>query len=174
MDLGLLKLLCRQDSADILYSDDSNNNLRNYVNSFVSELKASLAQNSRLGGGAASSSDLNHEQQQHEPIAFEIQVLETALSCVVTKFYKQLALVEPLLDGLIDDATSQPTEIKVGRLAALKKSLFEYNQGVQAIIQAIRGLLSNNRDMADMYLGKYIYIKVYIPTKGSDYVLQAN
>jgi len=152
LDLGLLKLLCRQDSADILYSDDSNNNLRNYVNSFVSELKASLAQNSRLGGGAASSSDLNHEQQ-HEPIAFEIQVLETALSCVVTKFYKQLALVEPLLDGLIDDATSQPTEIKVGRLAALKKSLFEYNQGVQAIIQAIRGLLSNNRDMADMYLG---------------------
>ena len=147
MDLGLLKLLCRHDSADILYSDDSNNNLRNFVNSFVEELKASLAQNSRLASSAVD------DHEQHEPIAFEIQVLETALSCVVTKFYKQLALVEPLLDGLIDDATSQPTEIKVGRLQALKKSLFEYNQGVQAIIQAIRGLLCNNRDMADMYLG---------------------
>ena len=107
---------------------------------------------SRLGASSSSSDD-QHEQHT-EPIAFEIQVLETALSCVVTKFYKQLALVEPLLDGLIADATSQPTEIKVGRLAALKKSLFEYNQGVQAIIQAIRGLLCNNRDMADMYLGK--------------------
>ena len=56
-------------------------------------------------------------------------------------------------DGLISDAVSHPTEIKVGRLAALKKSLFAYNQGVQAIIQAIRELLANDKDMADMYLG---------------------
>ena len=86
-------------------------------------------------------------------------VLETALSCVVTKFYRQLALVEPLLDGLVDDATCQPTEIKVGRLAALKKSLFAYNQDVQAIIQAIKELLSSNRDMADMFLGVYFLIE---------------
>ena len=80
-------------------------------------------------------------------------MLETALSCLVTKFYNRLSLVEPLLDELINDATSHPTEIKVGRLAALKKSLFAYNQGVQAIILAIKELLSNDRDMADMYLG---------------------
>ena len=82
------------------------------------------------------------------------QVLETALSTIVSKFYRQLSIVDPLLEGLITDTVSDITTVKVGRLSALKKSLFGLNQSVQAIINALKELLANNRDMADLYLDK--------------------
>lgn len=139
LDLGALKLLCMSKRVEVLYTDSSNR--RQSVNQFVDELCASIALNRKEAKSDCESS-----------LSFELQVLEAALTTIVNKFYKQLALVEPILDGLVSDTISLPTEIKVGRLAALKKSLFAYNQGVQSITNAIKELLSNNRDMADMYL----------------------
>ncbi len=85
-------------------------------------------------------------------LSFELMVLEAALSTTVNKMYRQLELVEPLVDGLVADTLAYPTEIKVGRLGALKKSIFMQNQSVHSIIDAIKELLNNDRDMADMYL----------------------
>ena len=76
------------------------------------------------------------------------------MAVLVTKNFRQLALLTPVLDELITDTIAYPTEIKVGRLAALKKSIYAYNKGVIKMAGAIRELLSSNRDMADMYLGK--------------------
>lgn len=73
-----------------MYDSSNGSNRRNFVNSFVEELKMSLLQNAKFA-----------QEHEHEAIAFELQVLETALSCVVTKFYKQLSLVEPLLVSTI-------------------------------------------------------------------------
>ena len=134
LDLAALKLICHRDRVDILYSTDSGSNRRNVVDQFVEDLRLSLASDASL--------------------AFELQVLEAALAVLVTKNFRQLALLSPLLDELITDTIAYPTEIKVGRLAALKKSIYGYNKGVQAIIGAIRELLASNRDMADMYLGE--------------------
>ena len=47
LDLGLIKLLCRQNSADILYSEDGGSSRQYFVKGFVEELKASLAQNAK-------------------------------------------------------------------------------------------------------------------------------
>ena len=137
LDLGLLNLMCCQDKVTILYDPRYGFKQLNFVNFFVKELVESLVQD---------------EKDTSKNIPFELHVLETALSCVVEKFSNRISLVEPLFDELIFDATSDPTQIKVGRMAAFKKSLFSYNQGVEAIIQAIKELISNDRDMADMYL----------------------
>ena len=137
LDLGLLNLLCCKDKVDILYGSTKESNRKNFVNFFVFELVDSLVQD---------------ERDSSKNVPFELHVLETALSCVVEKFTNQITLVEPLYDELIIDATSDPTQIKVGRMAAIKKSLFTYSQGVETIIQAIKELLSNDRDMANMYL----------------------
>ena len=137
LDLGLLNLMCCQDKVTILYDQRYGFKQLNFVNFFIKELVEFLVQD---------------EKDTSKNIPFELHVLETALSCVVEKFSNRISLVEPLFDELIFDATSDPTQIKVERMAALKKSLFSYNQGVEAIIQAIKELISNDRDMADMYL----------------------
>lgn len=136
LDLGALKFLCRRDRVHILYTDDSRSSRRTIVDQFVEELRTSL------------------KQTDSEKMSFELQVLEAALAVLVSKNFRQLAILAPLLDELINDTIAHPTEIKVGRLAALKKSIFHYNQGIQAKIGAIRELLASNRDMADMYLGQ--------------------
>ena len=136
LDLGALKFLCRFDRVHILYANDSRSSRRTMADQFVEELRTSLI------------------QADSEKMAFELQVLEAALAVLVSKNFRQLAILAPLLDELINDTIAYPTEITVGRLAALKKSIFNYNQGIQAIIGAIRELLSSNRDMADMYLGE--------------------
>ena len=137
LDLGNLKLLCRSHQVEILYSDESGSSRRNTVNNFVEDLRSSLS-----GGGTTNC----------DTLTFELQVLETALATVLAKLYRQLELVEPLLEGLVNDTVSQPTTHKIGRLAALKKSIFSHNQGIQAIIKALKAVLGNDRDMADMYL----------------------
>ena len=142
LDLGTLKLLCRSDFVDILYSKESDSHRRSSVNHFVQELRSSLSETLKMLKADSSC----------ETLVFELQVLEAALSTTVAKFFRQLELVEPLLDGLVADTVSNPTEIKVGRLAALKKSIFLQSQKVQAITSAMKDLLNNNRDMADMYL----------------------
>ena len=136
LDLGALKFLCRSDRVHILYTNDSRSSRRTLADQFVEELRTGL-----IGTDS-------------EKMSFELQVLEAALAVLVSKNFRQLAILTPLLDELITDTIAHPTEITVGRLAALKKSIFHYNQGIQAIIGAIRELLSSNRDMADMYLGE--------------------
>ena len=138
LDLGALKLLCRNSEVEVLYSNESGSR-RSTVNHFAEELRSLISESS---------------SHKTEKLSFELLVLESALSTTVTKLYRQLELVEPLIDGLVEDTLSFPDEIKVGRLAALKKSIFVYNQGIQAIIKAIKELLSNDRDMADMYLSE--------------------
>ena len=134
LDLGLLNMLCCSGRVDILY-DGSNR--KNMVNWFVDDLINSLERD---------------QNDASKNMSFELHVLETALSCVVSKFSNRIALVEPVFNKVIDEAISDPTQIKVGRMTALKKSLFSYNQGVESIIQAINELLGNDRDMADMNL----------------------
>ena len=134
VDLGLLNILCCRDRVDILYEGS---NRKNMVNWFVDDLINSL---------------IRDQNDSSKNMPFALHVLETALSCVVSKFSNRIALVEPVFNEVIDDAISDPTQIKVGRMAAMKKSLFAYNQGVGAIIQAINELLDNDRDMADMNL----------------------
>ena len=136
LDLGSLKLLCRSHQVEILYSDESGSSRRSTVNNFVEDLRSSLSESTI----------------KCETLTFELQVLETALATILTKLYRQLELVEPLLDGLVNDTISQPTTHKIGRLAALKKSIFAHNQGIQATIKALKELLSNDKDMAEMYL----------------------
>ena len=137
LDLGSLKLLCRSNQVDILYSDESGSSRRSTVNNFVEDLRSSLSEST---------------VKCETLTTFELQVLETALATIVAKLYRQLELVEPLLDGLVNDTISQPTTHKIGRLAALKKSIFTHKQGIQAITNALKELLNNDRDMADMYL----------------------
>jgi hypothetical protein len=145
LDLGSIRLICRKGQADILYCTDGSSSRRHAVNSFVEELNNSLnpINNKTTATGKGN---------ECEPLAFELQVLEAALSCVVQKFQRQLAMVGPVLEALLSETISNPTDITIGRLTSLKKSIFAYTQGVQAKLNAIRELLGNNRDMADMYL----------------------
>ena len=69
LDLGLLKLLCRRDNVDILYDSSNGSNRRNFVNSFVEELRASLAQNAKFAV------DNEHDPIGRFPTAFEHLVL---------------------------------------------------------------------------------------------------
>ena len=122
LDLGALKFLCRKDTVDILYTDNSGSNRRSVVDQFVEDLRHSLLEANRRCN------------QAEESLAFELQVLEAALAVLVTKNFRQIALLTPILDELITDTIAYPTEIKVGRLAALKKSIYAYNQGIQVRI----------------------------------------
>ena len=59
-------------------------------------------------------------------------------------------------DFFFSDTITHPTTHKIGRLSALKKSIFAHNQGIHAIINALKELLKNDRDMADMYLSRAV------------------
>ena len=63
LDLGVIKLLCKQNSAEILYSQDCGSSRQYFVKGFVELLKASLGQNAKY-------SIMDDEQ---EPTPFELQ-----------------------------------------------------------------------------------------------------
>ena len=70
LDLGSLKLLCRSNQVDILYSDESGSSRRNTVNNFVEDLRSSLSEST---------------VKCETLTTFELQVLETALAAIVAK-----------------------------------------------------------------------------------------
>ena len=82
---------------EILYSDESGSSRRNTVNHFVEDLRTSLSESIKC-----------------ETLTFELQVLETALSTTTNKLFRQLELVEPMLDGLIRYVTYIRTNITLG------------------------------------------------------------
>ena len=60
----------------------------------------------------------------------------------------------PLLDVLIHDTLSAnpPTRIMLRRTLAFKQSLAKFESKVYAIRDSVRNLLTNDQDMADLYL----------------------
>lgn len=89
LDLGLIKLLCKQNSADILYSEDGGSSRQYFVKGFVEELKASLAQNAKYA-------IIDDEQ---EPTPFELQG-PSHLLLWWQIYVKTGALMELFLEGI--------------------------------------------------------------------------
>ena len=60
----------------------------------------------------------------------------------------------PLLDVLIHETLSAnpPTRIMLRRTLAFKQNLAKFESKVYAIRDSVRNLLTNDQDMADLYL----------------------
>ena len=60
----------------------------------------------------------------------------------------------PLLDVLIHDTLSAnpPTRMMLRRTLAFKQNLAKFEAKIYAIRDCVRNLLSNDQDMADLYL----------------------
>ena len=82
---------------------------------------------------------------------FEFLVLEVALDFLVTRFNHRLDLVQPILDRLTGN--NSPEESTVARLSALKNGIESFKSILEGLMQPIKELLHNDRNMADLFLG---------------------
>ena len=129
--LGPIELICLSDKVKIF---KGRNEDAATVQLFIDELQSSLETYSENG-----------------PSNFEFLVLEVALDFLVTRFNHRLDLVQPILDRLTGN--NSPQESTVARLSALKNGIESFKSTLEGLIQPIKELLQNDRNMADLFLG---------------------
>ena len=129
--LGPIELICLSDKVKIFKGRKED---AATVQLFIDELQRSLETYSENG-----------------PSNFEFIVLEVALDFLVTRFNHRLDLVQPILDRLTGN--NSPQESTVARLSALKNGIESFKSTLEGLIQPIKELLHNDRNMADLFLG---------------------
>ena len=95
--------------------------------------------------------ELQRSLESMENSNFEFLVLEVALDFLVTRFNHRLDLVQPILDRLTGN--NSPEESTVARLSALKNGIESFKSILEGLMQPIKELLHNDRNMADLFLG---------------------
>ena len=93
-------------------------------------------------------------KQNINTLPFELIVLETAFSSVISRLRRHQELMLPLLDVLIHETLSAnpPTRIMLRRTLAFKQNLAKFESKIFSIRDLVRNLLSNDQDMADLCL----------------------
>ena len=128
--LGPIELICLSDQVKIF---KGRNEDAATVQLFIDELQSSLKTYSENG-----------------PSNFEFLVLEV-FDFLVTRFNHRLDLVQPILDRLTGN--NSPQESTVARFSALKNGIESFKSTLEGLIQPIKELLQNDRNMADLFLG---------------------
>jgi len=76
------------------------------------------------------------------------------IQAVTSKFNRHLSLIKPILNVLLEETVSNPSDTMLRRILAFKKSLMSFETSVVSVEKAVNSLLSNDLDMADLYLSQ--------------------
>ena len=73
---------------------------------------------------------------------------------MTSKFNRHLSLIKPILNVLLEETVGNPSDTMLRRILAFKKSLMSFETSVVSVEKAVNSLLSNDLDMADLYLSQ--------------------
>ncbi len=68
----------------------------------------------------------NNEEGEEEVLPFEMVVLDVALDVTLKKFQQNLSCMKPLFTLLLELTLSNPSDLTLEKLFALKKSLLSF------------------------------------------------
>ncbi len=161
LHLDSIKLLCLRDSCLLLHSDDA------VVSAFVGEMQRQLRAKE---AGRADGEDEERRAQERSRMGdsqmhifldaltdtteqkFEATVLEVALSTVSKKYRRQLNLLRPMLDVLLQETTANPSAAALRRMLAFRKSLGAFEINVVSARSAVKEVLAEEEDLAGLCL----------------------
>lgn len=146
LEIETIRLICWKDRC-ILIENESK-----IQNRFLQELLSSLAFGTRRTEELNSVLRIYQESECVENVEFEQKVLESALSVTVSKFERHIRLVKPAVDLLLQQIAADPNSAMLRRMLAVKKSLGDFETNVTNVSKVIQALLSNDNDMAGLYL----------------------
>ncbi len=83
---------------------------------------------------------------------FELSVLEAALSTMTAKFRRQLNLLSPVLELLLQDTSANPDAAMLRRLLAFRKTLTAFEKSVASARRAVTDVLASDADLKGLCL----------------------
>ena len=127
VSLRHIQLLCRTDRCLILHPDDP------AVREFVGDLQ-------------------KHIKLANEEQPFEQLVLETALNTMVSKFRRNLNLLKPIVELLLQEMSANPDAVMLRRLLGFRKALNSFEMTVQTVRSAVKDILETEVDLKGLSL----------------------
>jgi len=92
------------------------------------------------------------QSDEEQEIPFELHALESVLIEVCVALERDLACIEPSLTRLLNELTHKISGRKLEEMLYLKQMLSNFSSRVDGVRDALQDLLSEDEDMARMYL----------------------